>query len=122
MGRLRGEPNLPCRDGPAAIDLLASGWGTSLGTDGNLGRYRMRDPNDELNALKERNLHREITNVVESAQGARVRVDGRELMNFSSNDYLGLADSEPLKHVFTEAVGRFGVGSGASRLVCFTSS
>ena len=39
-------------------------------------------------------------------------------MNFSSNDYLGLAASEELKDAMIEGVERYGVGSGASRLVC----
>jgi len=55
---------------------------------------------------------------VESPQGARVQVDGRELLNFSSNDYLGLADHPALKEAARRAVDRFGAGSGASRLIC----
>jgi 8-amino-7-oxononanoate synthase len=82
----------------------------------------MRDPGDELEALRDRDLYREVGNVLGSGQGARVSVDGRELLNFSSNDYLGLAGSEKLKAAFVEAVGEFGVGSGASRLVCGTQS
>ena len=78
----------------------------------------MRAPEDELEELRGRDLYREISNVITSAQGSRVEVDGRELVNFSSNDYLGLAGSGYLKGIFVEAVGRYGVGSGASRLVC----
>lgn len=80
----------------------------------------MRGPDDELDALRGRDLYREITNVLGSAQGARVEVGGQELLNFSSNDYLGLAGSDHLKAVFVDAVDKFGVGSGASRLVCGT--
>lgn len=80
----------------------------------------MRSADDELAALKKGDLYREIGNVLESAQGVRVEIDGRAMVNFSSNDYLGLADSDRLKNAFVEAVGKFGVGSGASRLVCGT--
>ncbi|WP_240772648.1 aminotransferase class I/II-fold pyridoxal phosphate-dependent enzyme [Phragmitibacter flavus] len=47
-----------------------------------------------------------------------VTLDGGTVVNFSSNDYLGLAVSDQLKQAMVEAVSRHGVGSGASRLVC----
>ncbi|MCC2638774.1 MAG: 8-amino-7-oxononanoate synthase [Moraxellaceae bacterium] len=53
-----------------------------------------------------------------SAQGARVVVDGRELLNFCSNDYLGLANHPEVVAAFQQAAARYGVGSGASHLVC----
>ena len=71
----------------------------------------------QLNAIREQNLFRQLRRV-ESPQGARVRVEGRELMNFSSNDYLGLADHPALKEAARRAVDQFGAGSGASRLIC----
>jgi 8-amino-7-oxononanoate synthase len=70
--------------------------------------------------LKLDGLFREIGAVLGSPQGARVVIAGRELLNFSSNDYLGLAESDGLRATFVEAIGKFGVGSGASRLVCGT--
>jgi len=60
--------------------------------------------------------------VLESAQGARVVIDGRELLNFCSNDYLGLAADPRLTAALQDAAARFGVGSGASHLVCGHSS
>ena len=71
----------------------------------------------QLNSIREQNLFRELRRV-ESSQGARVQVDGRPLLNFSSNDYLGLADHPALKEAVRCAVDRFGAGSGASRLIC----
>jgi 8-amino-7-oxononanoate synthase len=71
----------------------------------------------QLNAIREQNLFRQLRRV-DSPQGARVRVDGRELLNFSSNDYLGLADHPALKEAVRRAVDQFGAGSGASRLIC----
>lgn len=59
---------------------------------------------------------------LESAQTARVVVDGRELLQFCSNDYLGLANHPRLIAAMRDAAGQFGVGSGASHLVCGHSS
>lgn len=53
-----------------------------------------------------------------SAQGVRVVVDGRELFNFCSNDYLGLASHPTVIAAFQQAAARYGVGSGSSHLVC----
>jgi len=72
---------------------------------------------EELAALDRAGLRRRLRSVT-SPQAALVRVEGREVMNFSSNDYLGLADSEELKDAMIEGVRRFGAGAGASRLVC----
>src|SRR5436190_7697234 len=52
-----------------------------------------------------------------SAQGARVRLRGRELVNFSSNDYLNLAADPRLARAAARAARRYGVGAGASPLV-----
>lgn len=58
--------------------------------------------------------------LLDSAQGPVIRVDERELINFSSNDYLGLADSTELRDALKEGAELYGAGSGASRLVCGT--
>ena len=47
-----------------------------------------------------------------------MRLGGRELLNFSSNDYLGLANHPRLLEAVREATQQYGAGSGASRLVC----
>ncbi len=54
---------------------------------------------------------------VEPLDGGRVRIDGRELIDFSSNDYLGLSRHPALITRAQEWAGRWGTGSGASRLV-----
>lgn len=79
----------------------------------------MRDPSEELEELESAGLRRRLRRV-DSPQGSRVRVDGRELINFSSNDYLGLANDAELKSLHQDHIGRCGAGSGASRLVCGT--
>jgi 8-amino-7-oxononanoate synthase len=55
---------------------------------------------------------------VESAQGSRVQVAGRDYHNFCSNDYLGLAAHPRVVGCFRSAATKYGVGSGASHLVC----
>ena len=53
-----------------------------------------------------------------SAQGALVQAEGRSYINFSGNDYLGLADDPRLVQALQSAAATWGVGSGASQLIC----
>jgi len=55
---------------------------------------------------------------VEHAAGAIIKINGQSLINFSSNDYLGLANCRELKDRAISYIKQFGVGSTASRLVC----
>src|SRR5690606_11885099 len=63
------------------------------------------------------NLYRE-RRLLASPQGGRVVLDGRQVLAFSSNDYLGLANHPDIVRAFAAAAERFGVGSGAAHLVC----
>lgn len=73
---------------------------------------------EALELLQQQGLRRSLRRVM-STHGAQITLPQREgSINFSSNDYLGLATCEALKEAMREGVDRFGVGSGASRLVC----
>jgi 8-amino-7-oxononanoate synthase len=72
---------------------------------------------ERLAAIREQGLYRQLRRM-DSPQSPRIEVGGRTLLNFSSNDYLGLANEPELKEAAIEAVERFGAGSGASRLIC----
>jgi 8-amino-7-oxononanoate synthase len=71
---------------------------------------------DELRALDRQHLRRQLR-TRGTPQSARLIIDGRELVNFGSNDYLALAADPRLAAAVTEAVRREGWGSGASPLV-----
>lgn len=72
---------------------------------------------ESLTRLRGQHLLRQMAEV-ESAQGTEIRVAGRPLLNFASNDYLGLAGHPALAEAAAKAVSSFGAGSGASRLIC----
>ena len=72
--------------------------------------------NTQLQALEERSLIRK-RRTVESPCGPRVRVAGRELLAFCSNDYLGLANHPRIVAALQEGASLYGAGSGASHLI-----
>jgi 8-amino-7-oxononanoate synthase len=76
---------------------------------------------EQLQALRSRSLHRELREIG-GAQGPLVELVGQNLVNFSSNDYLGLANDPLLREAATAAIADFGVGAGASRLISGTQS
>ena len=76
---------------------------------------------EQLQALRARSLHRNLREIG-SAQGPEIEISGRRLVNFSSNDYLGLANDPRLREAAIAAIGEFGVGAGASRLISGTQS
>lgn len=71
---------------------------------------------DQLAEIGRRGLIRRRI-VRESAQGARISVDGRELLTFCSNDYLGLANDPRIVEAVIAAAKRYGIGEGASHLL-----
>lgn len=56
--------------------------------------------------------------MVDGPQGAELEIQGRRLLNFCSNDYLGLAAHPEVRRAFQKGVDDHGVGSGAAHLIC----
>ncbi|HET9035585.1 MAG TPA: 8-amino-7-oxononanoate synthase, partial [Myxococcaceae bacterium] len=71
---------------------------------------------EELVELGRRGLLRTLEPLA-SPQGPVVRIGGKSLLNFSSNDYLGLAADPRVVRALIVGLERWGVGAGASRLV-----
>ena len=68
------------------------------------------DLQDRLNSIRQKGLYRELRGI-DSPQGPRLRIDGEWLLNFSSNDYLGLAADRRLMSVRVRTTPRLEVGS-----------
>jgi len=71
---------------------------------------------ENLNELREQGLYNEV-DPVEGPNGAKIQIRGKELINLSSNNYLGLATNEELKRIAKEAIDKYGVGAGAVRSI-----
>jgi glycine C-acetyltransferase len=74
---------------------------------------------DELNKLREQKLYQKLR-VLETEQLPVSRFDGREVINLSSNNYLGLTTHPKLRARALDAIGKWGVGSGAVRTIAGT--
>lgn len=75
------------------------------------------DLKQRLEEIHQQGLYRQLR-LLQSPQGTRIRVGDQTLLNFSSNDYLGLANHPALQEAAQRAIATFGAGAGASRLVC----
>jgi glycine C-acetyltransferase len=76
---------------------------------------------EEIQELKEAGLYNHIR-TLDSAQGAWLDIEGQRVLNFSSNNYLGLANHPRLVEAAHKALDRFGVGPGAVRTIAGTMS
>lgn len=74
----------------------------------------------EIDGLKEQGLYNRIR-TIGSAQGARIVVDGKDVLNFCSNNYLGLANHPKLIEAAKDATKKFGVGPAAVRTIAGTT-
>lgn len=74
------------------------------------------DVAQRLDAHRDKGLYRQHR-VIDGPQQVRLQIDGKELLNFSSNDYLGLANDPDVRQAFIKGIERYGVGTGASHLI-----
>jgi glycine C-acetyltransferase len=73
----------------------------------------------ELQALAQQGLYRRLR-ALQTGQGPHATVDSRQVVNLSSNNYLGLTTHPKLRERALEATGRLGVGSGSVRTIAGT--
>jgi glycine C-acetyltransferase len=76
---------------------------------------------DQLNDLKEQGLFNTIR-TIESPMDGRIIVDGKDVLNFCANNYLGLANHPRLKEAAKRAIDQYGIGPGAVRTIAGTMS
>ncbi len=74
---------------------------------------------EELENLKDSGLYNRIR-TLSSPQGAWLVVDGKRVLNFCSNNYLGLANHPKLIQAAKDAMDKYGVGPGAVRTIAGT--
>lgn len=72
--------------------------------------------NENLEDLKGKGLYN-VIDPLESPNGPMITINGKQLVNLSSNNYLGLATDERLKQAAAEAIENYGVGAGAVRTI-----
>lgn len=77
---------------------------------------RLEQLRSQLEALEHQQLHR-FRRTIDQGDGIRVDVDGRSMLAFCSNDYLGLANDERLTQALCEGARQYGAGAGASHLI-----
>ena len=75
------------------------------------------DLESHLADLRRQDMYRVRRNL-EGPQGREVALEGRAFLNFSSNDYLGLAADPRVAEAFKQGIDRWGTGTGASHLIC----
>jgi glycine C-acetyltransferase len=76
---------------------------------------------EQLDQLKTDNLYK-IPKILESPAGGRVKMNGKEVINLASNNYLGLANHPKVRQAALDAIEKWGVGAGAVRWIGGTMS
>jgi glycine C-acetyltransferase len=72
--------------------------------------------NAQIGDLKAQNLYK-VPKILNSPAGGRVTMNGKEVVNLSSNNYLGLANHPKVRQAALDAIERWGVGAGAVRWI-----
>jgi 8-amino-7-oxononanoate synthase len=75
----------------------------------------------QLSLLEDQGLLR-TPRMIDQVDGTRITLAGRGIVNFSSNDYLGLSSHPAIAEAMAEGARRWGTGATASRLICGTTS
>jgi len=75
----------------------------------------------QVEDLKEQNLYNNIL-TIESAIGPEITIDGHKLLNFCSNNYLGLANNPVMREAAKKAIDEFGIGPAAVRTIAGTTT
>jgi glycine C-acetyltransferase len=75
----------------------------------------------QVEDLKEQNLYNNIL-TIESAVGPEIQIEGKKLLNFCSNNYLGLANNPEMKKAAIEAIEKYGIGPAAVRTIAGTTT
>lgn len=73
----------------------------------------------ELDEMRDKGVYRELVQL-NTEQGSKVQIDGRNVIQLSSNNYLGLTSHPRLRHAAIEAINAFGVGTGSVRTIAGT--
>lgn len=76
---------------------------------------------EQIQELKDQGLYNTIR-TIDSPMDGRIVIDGRELINFCANNYLGLANHARLKEAAKRAIDEYGIGPGAVRTIAGTMS
>lgn len=73
----------------------------------------------EIQSIRDQSLYKQ-ERVIQSPQGREITVDGKQLLNFCSNNYLGLSGSDDIRKAADEALERWGFGLASVRFICGT--
>ena len=73
----------------------------------------------ELDAIRESGLYK-VERALEGPQGRMISVEGKEVLNFCSNNYLGLSGTDAIREAADAALARWGFGQASVRFICGT--